>query len=240
EIKVWLTLQHANVLPLFGTTMGFGQLPAMVSPWLENGPLTSYLERRNTTLTRVERLSWLCSCSCEMSCLTVHSRSVVHDDLSGSNVLVRANGRACIADFGRSTLLTALGGSTSATTSPPGGALRWAAPELLSLNVQVSEDEENIPNVPPTPQSDIYSFGAIMLQILTGKIPYHYYPREERVLFALSQGEIPKRPSRTLVTDHQWSFMQWCWNPVDATGCRPSDEEVVEFTRNELARDVLP
>ncbi|KIJ10918.1 hypothetical protein PAXINDRAFT_85289 [Paxillus involutus ATCC 200175] len=249
EISVWLTLKHINVLPLFGTTMDFGQLPAMVSPWLENGALTSYLEHRGNTLTRVARLVLVG---------ILHSRSVVHGDLSGVrglisigcihthtsntqlNVLIRANGRACIADFGLSTLLTALGGSIFATTSPVGGTLRWTAPELLYLNVQVSGDEESIPRVLPTPRSDIYSFGTIMLQVLTGRIPYHYYPRDDRVWFALSQGEIPKRPSRTLVTDRQWSFMQWCWNPVGATGSRPCGDDVVEFIRNELVRDTLP
>ncbi|KAF8842624.1 WD40 repeat-like protein [Paxillus ammoniavirescens] len=56
EIRVWLNLKHINILPLFGTTMDFGQFPAMVCPWLEDGPLTSYLERRNDSLTTVERL----------------------------------------------------------------------------------------------------------------------------------------------------------------------------------------
>ena len=40
-----MKLNHSNVLPLFGTTSGFGPFPAMVCPWLENGTLTSYLER---------------------------------------------------------------------------------------------------------------------------------------------------------------------------------------------------
>ncbi|KAF8842627.1 WD40 repeat-like protein [Paxillus ammoniavirescens] len=56
EIGVWLNLKHINILPLFGTTMGFGQFPAMVCPWLEDGPLTSYLQRRDDSLTTVERL----------------------------------------------------------------------------------------------------------------------------------------------------------------------------------------
>ncbi|KAF8834870.1 kinase-like protein [Paxillus ammoniavirescens] len=226
EIRVWLDLKHINVLPLFGTTMGFGHLPAMVCPWLEGGPLTSYLERRDDDLTTGERL--------------VHSKNIVHGDLSGSNVLIDGNGRACIADFGLSTLLTALGESTFSTSFKAKGTLRWAAPELLHLNDHASGEEENLPRALPTPQSDIYSFGAITLQILTGKIPYHYYPRDEPVLLALSQGETPKRPSEAVVTDHRWSFIQMCWISLGAGQSRPSDEEIVEFTRNELVRLVLP
>ncbi|KAF9219863.1 hypothetical protein BS17DRAFT_370101 [Gyrodon lividus] len=60
EIRVWLDLDHINVLPFFGTTMGFGRFPAMVCPWLKNGPLTSYLERRDDSMTMGERLVLLC------------------------------------------------------------------------------------------------------------------------------------------------------------------------------------
>ncbi|KIJ07795.1 hypothetical protein PAXINDRAFT_139697 [Paxillus involutus ATCC 200175] len=181
--------------------MNFGRFPAMVCPWLENGALTSYLEHQHGTLKPVERLV-----------LVVHSQSIVHGGLSG--VLERAidaNGRACISDFGLSIILTKLGGSTYAS-SHAGGTLRWTAPELL--DTQVPEDDEPL-DVFPTPRSDVYSFGSIMLQILTGKVPYHYYVRESQVLSAISKGMIPKRPGRALVTDRQWTFMQRCWMPVD-------------------------
>ncbi|KAF8834413.1 kinase-like protein, partial [Paxillus ammoniavirescens] len=232
ELKTWLNLDHVNILPLFGTTMGFGRFPAMVCPWLANGSLTSYLERRRDTLNPVERLSLVRDTAAGLQYCKLHSRSIVHGDLSGSNVLIDGNGRACISDFGLSIVLTKLGGSTYATSSHAGGTLRWTAPELL--DTRVPEDEDNLLNVFPTPQSDVYSFGSIMLQVLTGKIPYHYYIRESQVLSAISKGMIPKRPNRALVTDRQWTFMQRCWMPVDGDESRPGDDEIVEFSRQEL------
>ncbi|KAF9236614.1 kinase-like domain-containing protein, partial [Melanogaster broomeanus] len=234
EIKVWLKLDHPNVLPLFGTTTGFGQFPAMVCPWLENGALTSYLERWNDKLTTEQRLVLVGDVAVGLQHL--HSRSVVHGDLSGSNVLIRGNGRACIADFGLSTLLTEIGGSTFATSCQARGTLRWAAPELLDLHV--SDDEENPPKFVPTTQSDVYSFGGIMLQVLTGNVPYHYYVRDIQVMHAILIGEVPRRPSCDLISDHQWSFIQRCWSTDDAGRQRPSNEELVEFTRRELVEAV--
>ncbi|KIJ10304.1 hypothetical protein PAXINDRAFT_102055 [Paxillus involutus ATCC 200175] len=230
EIKTWLNLDHNNVVPLFGTTMNFGRFPAMVCPWLENGSLTSYLERPDSSLTTVERLSLVSGVAAGLQYL--HSQSVVHGDLSGSNVLVDGKGRACISDFGLSTLLTQLGGSTFATSHQPPGTLRWTAPELLEFDEP--EDEDNPPQIIPSPRSDVYSFGRIMLQILTGKVPYHYCTREAQVMNAISKGAIPKRPRQELVTDRQWLFMQRCWNPVDASEPRPCDEEIVEFAKQEL------
>ncbi|KAF9238962.1 kinase-like domain-containing protein [Melanogaster broomeanus] len=253
EIKVWLSLNHVNVVPLFGTTMDFGRFPAMVCPWLENGQLSSYLERRRDNLTTGEMLTLLSDVAVGLQYL--HSQSVVHGDLSGSNVLIDDKGRACITDFGLSMLLSELGGSTFATSVQAGGTLRWAAPENMHLNMQVSG--ENVPKISPTTRSDIYSLGRIMLQVrryrdscseamglrkikvLTGKIPYHYYPVDARVVLAISQGENPQRPDLAAITDRRWAFIQKCWSTVDEGHSRPSDEEVVEFMRDELVQMVL-
>ncbi|KAF9230076.1 kinase-like domain-containing protein [Melanogaster broomeanus] len=153
-----------------------------------------------------------------------------------SNVLIDGNGRACIADFGLSTLLTALGGSTFSTSCVVKGTLRWVAPELLEL---MSEYEEDSPQVLPTTRSDVYSFGGIMLQILTGKVPYYYYTREAQVVHALSRGDTPKRPRLAfIVTDRRWRFIQQCWSTVDEGRLRPSGEQLVEFVSRELAEIV--
>lgn len=81
------------------------------------------------------------------------------------NVLINDNNQPCISDFGLSTLLTEMGGTTFATSSRAVGTLRWAAPELFCLNVTLSEDVEDLPDILPTPRSDIYSFGGIMIQV---------------------------------------------------------------------------
>jgi hypothetical protein len=49
-------LHHENILPLLGFTHKFGPLPAMVSPWLHNGSLTTYLEHHFTELTIEQKL----------------------------------------------------------------------------------------------------------------------------------------------------------------------------------------
>ncbi|KAF8839145.1 kinase-like protein [Paxillus ammoniavirescens] len=230
EIKTWLNLDHNNVVPLFGTTMNFGRFPAMVCPWLENGSLTSYLARSDSSLTTTERLSLVNNVAAGLQYL--HSRSVVHGDLSGSNVLIDSNGRACISDFGLSTLLTQPGGSTFPPSQQRPGTLRWTAPELFDLPEPCGQDE--LPQIVPSPRSDVYSFGRMMLQILTGKVPFHYWTNEIQVMHAISRGVIPQRPRLELVTDRQWSFMQRCWMPLDGGELRPCVDEIVEFVRQEL------
>ncbi|KAF8122546.1 kinase-like domain-containing protein [Boletus edulis] len=232
EIMVWLDLRHVNVVLLLGTTIGYGRFPAMVCPWAENGALMSYLEGHYGSLSVIEIFGLLSNVASGLHYL--HSQSVVHGDLSGSNILIRENGIACIADFGLSTLLTELGSPTFATSFRARGTLRWTAPELLDLEVPENGMEEESP-LAPTTQSDVYSFGGIVLQILSGKVPYHYYTREAQVVHAVSRGMTPRRPSCALVTERRWVFIQRCWSTVEIVQSCPSSEEIVVFTEEELA-----
>ncbi|KAJ8589881.1 hypothetical protein M405DRAFT_861823 [Rhizopogon salebrosus TDB-379] len=58
EAHVWITLSHDHILPLLGITMsdGFGPLPALVSPWMENRSLNDYLKREFPQLSDHRKL----------------------------------------------------------------------------------------------------------------------------------------------------------------------------------------
>ncbi|KAN0080140.1 Protein kinase-like domain containing protein [Tylopilus felleus] len=234
EIMVWMKLKHGNVLPLFGTASGFGQFPAMVCPWLENGALTSYLGRFDLGIRQVLALIHDVASGLQY----LHSQYIVHGDLSGSNVLIGAEGNAYITDFGLSTVLDEIGGSTFATSSTgkPRGTLRWAAPKLLD---PVDHGDPKTQHTNPTTQSDTYSFGGIMLQILSGKVPYHHYSRDAQIIATLFRGETPARPDDPRVTDRRWNFMQRCWSSFRDIVQRPSSEEIVAFSTDDLSRHPL-
>jgi hypothetical protein len=58
EILVWQMLKHENVLPLLGITFDVGRNNpmGMVSPWVENGDLSSYLNHCGAALALWDRL----------------------------------------------------------------------------------------------------------------------------------------------------------------------------------------
>jgi serine/threonine protein kinase len=109
------------------------------------------------------------------SVLTVHANNVIHGDLTGvsltfstvsgvsrcypqANILIHADGTACLADFGLSLMYTEdVDISSAAWTSKFHGNYPWLAPELIG--------GDNEPLVRPSKYSDIYSFGGIMLQV---------------------------------------------------------------------------
>jgi serine/threonine protein kinase len=86
---------------------------------------------------------------------------VTHIPILQSNVLVQGNGRACLADFGLSTMILEFTTPSYLTTSIRGN-IRWAAAELFEIP---EDDEENEAAVSLSTECDIYSFGSVTLQV---------------------------------------------------------------------------
>ena len=87
----------------------------------------------------------------------MHEHELVHRDLKSANVLLDADGRAKLCDFGFSTLR-----SEAKETSDVGTRI-WNAPEVLEGKTATSA-------------SDIFSFAIICLEVATRQIPYVNHP----------------------------------------------------------------
>ncbi|KAJ8593174.1 kinase-like protein, partial [Rhizopogon salebrosus TDB-379] len=192
ELKTCARLQHPNILHVYGYTHGFGLLMAIVCPWAENGNLTTYLERQNTTLTTVKRFQILKDIATGLQYL--HANNIIHGDLTGPNVLIHGDGTACLADFGLSLMYSEV--ISTSWTSTLHGNFRWLAPELLG------DPGDDLP-VRPTKYSDTYSFGGIMLQVLTSKSPY-FYLGDAAVILCIGTGVKPLRSRYPRFSDRHW------------------------------------
>ncbi|KAJ7828484.1 kinase-like domain-containing protein [Mycena olivaceomarginata] len=163
EALIWQQLSHPNVLPFLGLYTLDGRL-CLVSPWMENGHLQQYLKKARSD---IDRLSLIMDVALGLEYL--HANNVVHGDLkavlcllsvvhflihassSQPNILVTSSGRACIADFGLSSIIDAI---------VRAGTVRYQAPELLS-----GDSSNHF-------VSDIYAFACLCYEILTGKLPF--------------------------------------------------------------------
>jgi len=129
----------------------------LIMEYIDGIPLDRYCKESRLPIRRRLRLfEELCS-GVEFA----HSNLILHRDLKPQNVLVTADGRPMILDFGISTFLDESrdDGITIANNSPytPG----YASPEQIR--------QQNL-----TIASDIYSLGMILFEISTGERPYSF------------------------------------------------------------------
>ncbi|KDR71818.1 hypothetical protein GALMADRAFT_781071 [Galerina marginata CBS 339.88] len=202
EIRVWSCLRHPNIVPLLGTTMSFGLYVAMVCPWMNKGNLNHYLNDKKAELNLRRRLQILTDIVEGLSYL--HAQPVVHGDLTTGNILID-DGKAQLSDFGLSNVMAEVR-SNSLMSSTVGGAPRWAAPELYHFGT----DLKAVPEV--TKYCDIYSFGSVALQVISGRIPYEEIASDIHVMMEIMKGRNPTRPAEPLLSDEFWNFIVFCWN----------------------------
>ena len=109
-----------------------------------------------------------------------HQQGVLHRDLKPSNILIDLEGRPHVSDFGLAKRIDA-----DASLTRSGAILgtpSYMAPEQAAAN-----------RGPIGPASDVYSLGAILYQMLTGRPPFQAPSEVDTVLLVLEQDPVPPR-----------------------------------------------
>ena len=147
--------RHPSVVQYLGTyTDSDTRLPVLLME-LCNESLTSFLERSPGPLSYHVQVN--ISHDIALALVYLHSNGLIHRDLTGNNVLMIAGNRAKITDFGMSKLATVNPRMTALTLCP--GNVLYMSPEAL--------DEAKS----YTAKLDVFSFGVIVIQILTRQFP---------------------------------------------------------------------
>ncbi|MEE2963160.1 MAG: protein kinase [Acidobacteriota bacterium] len=153
EARTIAKLEHAHIVPIH--TVGFDEGQAWISMrFLAGGDLSDRLLHQGPGLTSATlRILEQVADALDFA----HSEGVIHRDLKPSNVLLDDRGRAYLSDFGIARVA-----DTSVTLTQRGvqlGTPAYMAPEQ-------AEGKR------PDHRADIYSFGIMAYELITGKLPY--------------------------------------------------------------------
>nr|CAB3445627.1 unnamed protein product [Digitaria exilis] len=159
EVEVLSMAQHDNLVPLWGYCVQ-GDSWFLIYSFMENGSLDDWLHNRDddasTFLDWPTRLKIAQGASHGLSYIhNVCKPHIVHRDIKSSNILLDKDFKARVADFGLSRLI--LSSKTHVTTELV-GTLGYIPPEYGQGFVA-------------TLRGDIYSFGVVLLELLTGLRP---------------------------------------------------------------------
>nr|ABK06410.1 flag-tagged protein kinase domain of putative mitogen-activated protein kinase kinase kinase [synthetic construct] len=209
EAEILSKLHHPNVVAFYGVVKdGPGATLATVTEYMVDGSLRHVLVRKDRHLDRRKRLIIAMDAAFGMEYL--HAKNIVHFDLKCDNLLVNLKDPSrpiCkVGDFGLSKIKrnTLVSGGVR-------GTLPWMAPELL--NGSSSKVSEKV---------DVFSFGIVLWEILTGEEPYanmHY----GAIIGGIVNNTL--RPTIPSYCDSDWRIlMEECWAPNPTA--RPSFTEI--------------
>lgn len=159
EARALCNLVHKNIVRLYHGGFLPGEVPYLAMEFVEGETLREVLQREKRL--RGDRAVSLALQICD-GMEYAHGLQIIHRDLKPENVILSKEGNdlvARIVDFGLCKLLT---GSSSATLTETGmlvGTVRYMDPELILGR-------------PCTFGSDIYSFGCVFFEMLTGEAPF--------------------------------------------------------------------
>ena len=166
----------------------------------------------------------------------LHRRRVLHRDLKSANILVKCVKlvrvefvHAKVADFGISKTK-----ERSITIHHPTwnrGTTRWMAPELIRANQYqtAGNSDNNVDNgfaMYPF-LSDVFSFGMVCYEILTGNIPFAVVSQPNKVKKMITEGERPPLPPHC--PPGLASMTKKCWRAEPKE--RPSFAEICRELR---------
>jgi WD40 repeat protein/tRNA A-37 threonylcarbamoyl transferase component Bud32 len=151
EARLLLSLAPHPGLPLVREDFFEGERYVIAMDWIEGTDLEALLEREGRPgLDPKLAIDYLEQAAESLEHLRTHVPPVVHGDVKPANLILAATGRVVLVDFGLSSMPT--------DDLRRAGTAGYVAPELAA-------------GARPTAASDVYSFAATALALLTGRAP---------------------------------------------------------------------
>lgn len=220
EVRTWSAIRHENCVQFRGVVFGDRGCCYLLSEYMPGGDLGARLKTLCDQNTPPPTLAAFCADARQIAAAMthLHSRQIIHRDLKPENVLVAADGRLCVGDFGLARHCYDQRVDMTAET----GSYRYMAPEVVR-------------HEPYGPTCDVYSFAILCWELYTYVKPWSDKSAVKAAMAVAVDGARPEWPAdapSSLV-----AFCNACWE-TDADK-RPSFERVSIMLGHQLATGAL-
>ncbi|KAL2512520.1 ACT-like protein tyrosine kinase family protein [Abeliophyllum distichum] len=212
EVYIMRKVRHKNVVQFIGACTRHPNL-CIVTEYMSGGSVYDYLHKQKGTFKFPSLLKVAIDVSKGMNYL--HQNNIIHRDLKAANLLMDENEVVKVADFGVARVKAQTGVMTAET-----GTYRWMAPEVIE-------------HKPYDHKADVFSFGVVLWELLTGKLPYEYLTPLQAAVGVVQKALRPTVPKRTHPMFAE--LLERCWKQ-DPT-LRPDFSEITEVLQ-QIAKEV--
>ncbi|XP_021723272.1 probable LRR receptor-like serine/threonine-protein kinase IRK [Chenopodium quinoa] len=175
EVKKLGKVRHHNLVSLEGYYWT-PSLQLLINEYVPGGSLFKHLHEdpSRTSLSWHQRFNIVVGLAKGLDHL--HKMNIVHYNLKSSNILIDNSDEAKVGDFGLARLLPML--DRYILSSKIQSALGYMAPEFACKTVKITE------------KCDVYGFGILVLEIVTGRKPVEYMEDDVVVLAEMVRGAL--------------------------------------------------
>ena len=164
EINIISNLRHPNLVLFMGASISKHNTCYLIMEYINNGNLFDFIHKvqykKEKNYQKYDlNLTTNIALEIALAIKYLHCRNITHCDLKSTNVLLDNNFHVKITDFGVSKMVNILY-EKSQEIRGKFGTTHWMAPEIMK---RLKYEEA----------SDVFSYGMILYEIITGEIPYY-------------------------------------------------------------------
>uniref|UniRef100_A0A8C5H7I2 Mitogen-activated protein kinase kinase kinase 4 n=1 Tax=Gouania willdenowi TaxID=441366 RepID=A0A8C5H7I2_GOUWI len=180
ELKIFEGIKHPNLVRYFGVELHREEMYIFME-YCDEGTLEEV-----SRLGLQEHVIRLYSKQTTTAINVLHEHGIVHRDIKGANIFLTSSGLIKLGDFGCSVKLRNNTHTMPGEVNSTLGTAAYMAPEVITRAKGEGHGRA----------ADIWSLGCVLIEMVTGKRPWHEYEHNFQIMYKVGMGHKPPIPEK--------------------------------------------
>uniref|UniRef100_A0A4W6EEA5 Mitogen-activated protein kinase kinase kinase 4 n=1 Tax=Lates calcarifer TaxID=8187 RepID=A0A4W6EEA5_LATCA len=180
ELKIFEGIKHPNLVRYFGVELHREEMYIFME-YCDEGTLEEV-----SRLGLQEHVIRLYSKQITTAINVLHEHGIVHRDIKGANIFLTSSGLIKLGDFGCSVKLRNNAHTMPGEVNSTLGTAAYMAPEVITRAKGEGHGRA----------ADIWSLGCVLIEMVTGKRPWHEYEHNFQIMYKVGMGHKPPIPEK--------------------------------------------